>query len=190
MRHRSCLREPWYCDGAVEILHTSRFESPIGPLFVASSERGLAYLELPRASGRGFAGWLRGAGRGCRALEGFAPNRAAATQLGEYLEGKRRHFELALDLRGTPFQRAVWEELLRIPYGETRTYAEIARAIGRPQAVRAVGTANGANPVALVVPCHRVVATGGKLGGYGGGLALKERLLALERAEPGDGRLL
>jgi O-6-methylguanine DNA methyltransferase len=174
----------------VEILHTARFESPIGPLFVASSERGLVCLELPHASGRGFAGWLRGAGRGCRAAPGFAPNRAAVTQLGEYLEGKRRRFELPLDLRGTPFQRAVWEELLRIPYGETRSYAEVARALGRPQAVRAVGAANGANPVAIVVPCHRVVATGGKLGGYGGGLPLKKRLLVLERAEPGGGRLL
>jgi O-6-methylguanine DNA methyltransferase len=174
----------------VEILHTARFESPIGALFVASSERGLVFLELPHASGRGFAGWLRGAGRGCRAVEGFAPNRAAAAQIGEYLGGKRRRFELPVDLRGTSFQRAVWEELLRIPFGETRTYAEIARAVGRPAAVRAVGAANGANPIALVVPCHRVVATGGKLGGYGGGLPLKKRLLALERAEPGDGRLL
>jgi methylated-DNA-[protein]-cysteine S-methyltransferase len=174
----------------MEILHTARFESPIGALFVASSERGLAYLELAHASGRGFAGWLRGAGRGSRPVDGFAPNRAALAQIVEYLEGKRRRFELPLDLRGTPFQRAVWEELLRIPYGETRTYAEIARAIGRPSAMRAVGAANGANPVALVVPCHRVIATGGKLGGYGGGLALKKRLLALERTGPGDGRLL
>ncbi len=174
----------------MEILHTARFESPIGTLFVASSERGLAYLELPHSSGRGFPGWLRLAGRGGRAVEGFAPNRAAVGQIVEYLEGKRRRFELPLDLRGTPFQRAVWEQLLQIPFGETRTYAEIARAVGRPSAVRAVGAANGANPVALVVPCHRVVATGGKLGGFGGGLPLKKRLLALERSEPGDGRLL
>jgi len=175
----------------VEILHTARFESPIGPLLLASSQRGVAYLELPHASGRGFAGWQRIAARGTRAVEGFAPNRAAIVQLTEYLEGKRRGFELPLDLRGTPFQRAVWEELLRIPYGATRTYAELARAVGRPEAVRAVGAANGANPVALVVPCHRVVATGGKLGGYGGGLALKARLLALEgAAQPAEGRLL
>jgi O-6-methylguanine DNA methyltransferase len=175
----------------LEILHTARFESPIGTLLVASSERGLAYLELPHASGRGFAGWQRIAAPGTRAVEGFAPNRTAVAQLGEYLEGKRRRFELALDLRGTPFQRAVWEALLRIPYGATRTYAELAAAIGRPAAVRAVGAANGANPVPLVVPCHRVVATGGRLGGYGGGLPLKARLLALEgSAAPSEDRLL
>jgi O-6-methylguanine DNA methyltransferase len=174
----------------VEILHTARFDSPIGSLFAASSERGLVYLELPHASGRGFAGWLRVAAPGRRVLEGFAPNRVAAAQILEYLEGKRRRFELPLDLRGTPFQREVWGELLRIPYGEVRTYAEVAQAVGRPAAVRAVGAANGANPIPLVVPCHRVVATGGKLGGYGGGLPLKARLLALEGSEPGDGRLL
>lgn len=175
----------------MEILHTVRFESPIGTLLLASSERGVAYLELPHASGRGLAGWQRLAAPGTRAVEGFAPNRAAVSQLVEYLEGKRRSFELPLDLRGTPFQRAVWEELLRIPYGATRTYTQIACAVGRPAAVRAVGAANGANPVPLVVPCHRVVAAGGKLGGYGGGLPLKRRLLALEgSAQPAEGRLL
>lgn len=174
----------------MEILHTARFESPIGPLFAATSERGLAYLELPHASGRLFAGWKRAAAPAAHAAPGFAPNRAAVAQVLEYLEGKRRRFELPLDLRGTPFQRAVWEALLAIPYGETRTYGEVASAIGRPGAVRAVGAANGANPVPLVVPCHRVVAAGGRLGGFGGGLPLKTRLLALEGAEPRAGRLL
>jgi O-6-methylguanine DNA methyltransferase len=174
----------------VEILHTARFESPIGTLFAAMSERGLAYLELPHASGRLFPGWQRVAAPDAHAIEGFAPNRAAIAQVLEYLEGKRRAFELRLDLRGTPFQRAVWEALLAIPYGETRTYGDVARAIGRPGAVRAVGAANGANPVPLVVPCHRVVAAGGRLGGFGGGLPLKARLLALERAEPSAGLLL
>jgi O-6-methylguanine DNA methyltransferase len=174
----------------VEVLHTARFESPIGTMFAATSARGLAYLELPHASGRLFAGWLRAAAPAARVLEGFAPNRAAALQVGEYLAGKRRAFELALDLRGTPFQRRVWDALLAIPYGETRTYGAIARAIGSPGAVRAVGAANGANPVPLVVPCHRVIAAGGRLGGFGGGLPLKARLLALERAEPAEGLLL
>ena len=98
--------------------------------------------------------------------------------------------DLHLDLRGTDFQRRVWDQLCRIPYGTTCSYQDVARAIGRPSAVRAVGTANGANPLPLIVPCHRVVATGGKLGGYGGGLDLKRRLLAMERAEPGLGALL
>ena len=104
----------------------------------------------------------------------------AVLQLNEYFTRERRRFEVPLDLRGTPFQEKVWRALLDIPYGETRTYAQIAAGIGSPSAVRAVGAANGANPVAIIVPCHRVVATGGGLGGYGGGLEMKKRLLSLE----------
>jgi O-6-methylguanine DNA methyltransferase len=174
----------------MEIVHTAEFESPIGSMLCATTERGLAYLRLPRASGRGFADWLRRRAPGAEVRTGFAPNKAAIAQLREYLEGKRTEFELPLDLRGTEFQLRAWRALLAIPYGETRTYADQARAVGEPAAVRAVGTANGANPVAIVVPCHRVVASGGKLGGYGGGLALKRRLLALEHAQPAAGDLL
>jgi len=109
---------------------------------------------------------------------------AAARQLEEYFAGRRRAFDLPLDLGGTDFQRRVWDALLGIPFGETRTYSELARAIGAPKAVRAVGAANGANPVAIIVPCHRVIASDGSLGGYGGGLELKRRLLALESGLP------
>ena len=105
----------------------------------------------------------------------------AVRQLRAYFTGQLRRFELPLDLAGTEFQKCVWLELTRIPYGETRSYQEMARAIGAPKAVRAVGAANGANPVAIVVPCHRVIGAGGKLVGYGGGLPLKRRLLSLER---------
>jgi O-6-methylguanine DNA methyltransferase len=174
----------------MEIVHTAEFDSPIGTMLCASTDAGLAFLQLPRASGRGLAGWLRCWAPGASLQEAYAPNREAIAQIREYLEGKRDGFDLAVDLRGTPFQRAVWEALRRIPYGETRSYAEVARAVRRPRSVRPVGAANGANPVPLVVPCHRVVATGGKLGGYGGGLALKKRLLALERARPRGGDLL
>jgi O-6-methylguanine DNA methyltransferase len=166
----------------MEIVHTSWVEAPIGTLRIASTRRGLAYVELPHASGRGLGGWLRRRAPDASCEEADEPNRAAATQILEYLAGKRTEFDLPLDLRGTPFQRRVWDELLEIPYGETRSYQEIARAVRRPRALRAVGNANGANPVSLVVPCHRVVASGGKLGGYAGGLALKARLLAMERA--------
>ena len=104
----------------------------------------------------------------------------AGRQLLAYFAGTLREFSLPLDLQGTEFQLRVWHALLEIPYGETRSYREIARRIGAPQAVRAVGAANGANPVAIVVPCHRVVGSNGKLVGYGGGLPLKKRLLELE----------
>ena len=102
-------------------------------------------------------------------------------QLREYFDGTRREFALPLELQGTDFQRRVWEMLLTIPYGETRSYRELAQAIGAPKAVRAVGAANGANPLPIVVPCHRVIGANGKLTGYGGGLPLKKRLLELEK---------
>ncbi len=174
----------------VQTVHTAQFESPIGSLRVASTDAGLAYLELPHASGRGLGGWLRRCAPGADCVEAFAPNRPAIRQILEYLKGKRTEFDLPLDLRGTEFQRSVWQALLEIPYGEVRSYREIAGAVGRPRAVRAVGAANGSNPVALVVPCHRVIAADGKLGGYGGGLDLKARLLAMERSQPAAGRLL
>jgi len=106
----------------------------------------------------------------------------ALTQLAAYFAGTLRAFDLPLDPHGTPFQRRVWDAVAAVPYGETRSYGEIARAIGQPLAVRAVGAANGANPLALLIPCHRVIGSDGKLHGYGGGLDTKRQLLALERA--------
>jgi O-6-methylguanine DNA methyltransferase len=175
----------------MEIVHRAEFDTPIGSMLCATTERGLAYVQLPRAGGRGFADWLRRQAAGAELRTGFAPNKAAIQQIREYLDGKRSEFELPLDLRGTDFQRRVWAALLEIPYGQTRSYGDITRTIGAPpRAARAVGTANGSNPCAIVVPCHRVIASGGKLGGYGGGLPLKRRLLALEHAQPADGDLL
>ncbi len=101
-------------------------------------------------------------------------------QLRAYFAGDLREFSVPLDMQGTEFQKQIWRELIKIPYGETRSYMDIAEAIGSPGAVRAVGAANGANPIAIIVPCHRVIGSGGKLVGYGGGLALKKRLLDLE----------
>ena len=106
----------------------------------------------------------------------------AARQLRAYFAGALREFSLPLDLQGTEFQKRVWGQLAAIPYGETRSYLQIAQALGSPRAVRAVGAANGANPVPIVVPCHRVIGARGKLVGYGGGLAMKKRLLELEGA--------
>src|ERR1017187_5223624 len=108
----------------------------------------------------------------------------AVRQLRAYFAGQLRRFDLPLDLRGTDFQLRVWRELERIPYGVTRSYLQIAEAIGAPRAVRAVGAANGANPIPIVVPCHRVIGANGKLVGYGGGLPLRKRLLELEGSRP------
>jgi methylated-DNA-[protein]-cysteine S-methyltransferase len=102
-------------------------------------------------------------------------------QLAEYFAGERREFDVPMQLAGTAFQRRVWEELVRIPYGTTITYAELARRVGRPTAVRAVGAANGRNPISILVPCHRVIGADGKLTGYGGGVERKQWLLELER---------
>jgi len=107
--------------------------------------------------------------------------RETIRQLDAYFAGQRATFEIPLDLRGTPFQNACWLALTDIPCGETITYRELAARVGRPTAIRAVGTANGANPISVIVPCHRVIGTDGTLRGYGGGLERKERLLALER---------
>ena len=106
----------------------------------------------------------------------------AERQLGEYFAGRRKRFELALDLAGTTFQRKVWNALLTIPFGETRSYGQIARQIGKPRAIRAVGAANGRNPVSIVTPCHRVIGATGELTGFAGGLDAKAFLLALEGA--------
>ena len=112
--------------------------------------------------------------------EEITPLQQAMEQLRRYLAGERVQFTCPLDLHGTPFQVTVWQALFRIPYGETCSYAEIASALGRLQAVRAVGAANGANPVAIIVPCHRVIGSNGTLTGYGGGLPTKRWLLKLE----------
>ena len=174
-----------------EIIYTARFDSPVGNFRVASTERGLVYVQLPNPAGRGFSGWRLRCMPEAECRDGYEPNRVAVMQILEYLKGKRTEFELELDPQGTPFQLDVWNALCEIPYGEVRTYSEIAKVIGRPRAVRAVGTANGSNPLSLVVPCHRVVAAGGKLGGYGGGLPLKKKLLAMEsETQPCAGRLL
>lgn len=107
----------------------------------------------------------------------------ASKEIDEYLSGTRRAFSLPLNPQGTPFEQEVWRALLTIPYGETRTYGEIAKAVGRPKACRAVGRANGLNPISIFIPCHRVVGKNGTLTGYAGGLQLKEQLLQLEQAK-------
>lgn len=123
------------------------------------------------------AGWRR---ENIQFHEDNICNQKLAAELDAYFEKKLRHFSVSLDIRGTDFQHQVWDALLNIPYGETRSYGEIARAIGHPTASRAVGLANGANPISIIIPCHRVIGASGKLVGYGGGLHRKQALLDLE----------
>jgi methylated-DNA-[protein]-cysteine S-methyltransferase len=162
----------------METLYYSRYQTSVTSLLLGASAKGLLALEFDRGQ--------------------FPPNRCLGQwqeskeilqpyidELDEYFSGKRRQFSFRLDLRGTFFQLQCWLALLEIPYGETRTYADVARAVGKPQAFRAVGLANNRNPLAIVVPCHRVIASDGTLCGYGGGLDLKQKLLVLEGARTG-----
>jgi methylated-DNA-[protein]-cysteine S-methyltransferase len=152
-------------------------DSPVGPLTLLAAGGALCGLymngRVPACAGPVAAGAPDGADASVLGR--------AADQLGEYFDGERVAFDLPLALRGTVFQRSVWEALLGIGYGQTVSYAQLADRIGRPTAVRAVGHANGRNPVSIIVPCHRVVGSDGSLTGYGGGLDTKRRLLDLER---------
>ena len=174
----------------METLLSPNTDSMIGPLFLAASAQGLVALEfdarLPgRQSVRPNPRDLRREKR-TSVFEDSPRNMLPyVRELEEYFAGKRREFTFPLDLRGTDFQIACCRALLEIPYGETRTYAEIARAVGKPNAFRAVGMANNRNPIAIVVPCHRVIASDGTLCGYGGGLEVKRKLLELEGALTG-----
>ena len=156
-------------------------KSRVGVIRVAAS-RGVCKIALGQETALDFFGWLeRHVGHAPRKPERSGLAALALDQIIEYLGGKRREFDLPLDVRGTDFQRRVWAAVAAIPYGQTRTYAEVARMIGKPKAVRAVGAANGANPLPLVVPCHRVVGSDGSLTGYGGGLDVKRELLEMEK---------
>jgi len=155
----------------LKTLHAAELVSPLGPLLVVVSDAGLHGVEFRDAApcaDRSFV-WRE-----------HALHARAARQLDEYFAGARQTFDLPLLLRGTRFQEAVWRALQEIPYGKVRTYDDIARAVGKPGAQRAVGRANGANPIAIVVPCHRVIRSDGAFGGYGGGAARKRFLLDLE----------
>jgi O-6-methylguanine DNA methyltransferase len=167
-----------------EVLCTSQFDSPIGRLRVVTSQKGLVYVGLPHANGRGFEGWRKTHAKGAKVVERRAAHEDVIDQLLEYLSGDRRDFAVDLDLRATDFQLSVYKVVAKIGYGETLSYLDVAEAIDNPKAVRAVGAANGANPIPLIVPCHRVIARGGALQGYAGGLDMKARLLAMESPLP------
>ena len=152
-------------------------ESPVGELRLFASDQGLVAIL-----------WENDNPRRVRLGEAVVDDRhpvlvETEKQLGEYFAGKRKTFSVALDMRGTCFQKNVWEALVAIPFGETRSYGQLARQLGAPRASRAVGAANGKNPVSIIVPCHRVIGSSGKLTGFAGGLDIKARLLGLEKCQ-------
>jgi methylated-DNA-[protein]-cysteine S-methyltransferase len=151
----------------------TQFTSPLGPLQLRGTDTALQALYIAENRHRPPLPH--------NALRDKSPLRRAQEQVEEFLAGQRRCFSLPLEMQGTPFQVCVWQELLTIPYGKTASYGEIAQKIGAPGAGRAVGSANGRNPLSLIVPCHRVIGAGGALGGYSGGLAQKRFLLSLEQ---------
>lgn len=151
-------------------------ETPIGTLLIAGDEEAVRHIEFPKNGkpARPEASW-------CESSRG--PVAEAVRQLRQYFEGKRERFDLPLAPQGTDFQRDVWRTLQDIPYGQTISYGELAKRVGNPRASRAVGAANGQNPIPIVIPCHRVIGVNGKLTGFGGGLPVKEALLELEAGE-------
>jgi methylated-DNA-[protein]-cysteine S-methyltransferase len=159
-------------------------ESPIGKLKLVASDGGLVAIL-----------WENDSPRRVRLSELVANDLHPVLinterQLGEYFAGKRKTFSLALDMRGTRFQKDVWEALLAIPFGETRSYGQLALQLGNPRATRAVGAANGRNPLSIIVPCHRVIGSSGKLTGFAGGLDVKAHLLGLEKPDDKQSRSL
>jgi O-6-methylguanine DNA methyltransferase len=166
-------------DAARETFHVATYESPLGTYVIAASGQGVVCVKPEDQDTPNAETWQRWGD----VVEGHNEHtRQAARELEEYFAGKRHDFTVALDMRGTDFQRRAWDALLAIPYGQTRSYGQQAAMLGNPQASRAVGLANGSNPVSIIVPCHRVVGSTGRLTGYGGGLHRKEALLGLERA--------
>jgi AraC family transcriptional regulator of adaptative response/methylated-DNA-[protein]-cysteine methyltransferase len=174
-----------------DAIAVSMAATPLGPMLIGATSRALCLAEF--TTRRMLARQMKILGNrfGCPIVPGVTDIlRRANRELDEYFAGTRRSFEVALEAPGTPFQEAVWTALGRIPYGETRSYEAIAREIGSPGAVRAVGTANGMNRIAILIPCHRVVNKSGALGGYGGGLWRKRALLDIETGPEKQGVLL
>ncbi len=155
-------------------------DTPHGTLTLVKSDRGLCYLGLPNATGEQIAAWAAKRFKGSQLKHVPGSCRREAHELQQYFAGSRTTFTLALDHRNTPFARQALAEVSRVPYGQSATYGDIARRMGRPRAARAVGRAVATNPLAIVIPCHRIMGTDGRLTGYGGGLALKQALLDLE----------
>jgi methylated-DNA-[protein]-cysteine S-methyltransferase len=165
----------------METIFYSLFDSSLlKKVFVASTDKGVCMVDF-LTSKRTFLNRLKERFHG-KIIRDDRKNREVLSQLKKYLEGKLQHFDCPLDTKGTPFEKKVWSELIKIPYGQTRSYKEIAEAIGHRKAFRAVGNANGCNVLPLIIPCHRVIESNGGLGGFGHGLKVKKQLLDFEKA--------
>ena len=165
----------------METIYYSFFDSPLlKKVFVASTDKGVCMVDFLKSE-RTFLKRLKERFPG-KIIRDDRRNKEVLSQLEKYTNGELKRFNCPLDLRGTPFQRKVWAALAKIPYGQTRSYKEIAEAIGHPKAFRAVGSANGSNSVPLILPCHRVIDSNGGLGGFGHGLKAKTQLLDFEKA--------
>ncbi len=164
------------------MVYCTSFESKIGLIYVASTEKGVCKVSVPRQTKRDFFRWLRDNFDDSEVADNKSRNRDVIDQLARYFNGKLAKFTVNIDLIGTPFQVRVWRELCKIPYGTTISYKQLAKRLGTSRGFQAVGRANAANPVAIIVPCHRVLGTDGSLVGYASGVKTKEFLLKLEGA--------
>lgn len=169
------------------VLQVGQVASPFGPLWIAAIDEGLRVVTVPGGTREACVSLALRHAPSLSVADGGSVVREAAEQLSAYFAGELREFQLPLDPQGTPFQQRVWAAVAAIPYGSTMSYRAIAKQIGAPRAVRAVGAANGANPLAIIIPCHRVIGSDGTLTGYGGGLPMKRALLAFEAEQSGNG---
>ncbi len=163
-------------------IYWTSFDSKIGTIYVASSDRGVCKISIPAQGKKDFLAWIQRHCNGLELLEVSSRNRQIIDELNRYFDRKLAKFHSHLDLMGTEFQKEVWNQLKKIRYGTTISYKELAKRVGIPGAYQTVGRANGANPLPIVIPCHRVIGSNDSLVGYGAGIKTKEFLLRLEGA--------
>jgi O-6-methylguanine DNA methyltransferase len=171
-------REP---EGKRDLFY-SILDTSVGTLIIASSDHGLVRILLPHEDDADSTARLQELYPVSTLVEHRERNQSVIDQLAEYFDGSRRTFSLPLEFRGTYFQRMVWKAVARVPFGQTRSYGEIAGEIGKPTACRAVGAANAANPIPIIIPCHRIIGSDGSMTGFGGGIPLKIKLLSMENS--------
>jgi methylated-DNA-[protein]-cysteine S-methyltransferase len=164
------------------MVYCTSFDSKIGLIYIASSENGVCKISLPRESKKDFLAWLHKNFSDGEVRENKSRNKEVIEQLTRYFNGRLAKFSCDIDLIGTPFQKRIWRELSKIAYGSTITYKQLAKRVGTSKGFQAVGRANAANPVPIIIPCHRVLGTDGSFVGYGAGIKTKEFLLKLEGA--------